>query len=278
MSAPLNLIRALFVAAVCAAMLTTCATAAFAQDASAPPVTDPPAQTPPVEQVAPEPPPLPEPPAPEPIPVPDPEPPPPAPVDPPPDAVINPPAAADHQQAASSTTQRVDAPRDSAPPAPQTPAQSAVLGGQFAPPAQLPAAGTGEDWAWTDQGDAFIIGTGGSSDSGGRDALASFTAIGSIATAVARMPALGSRERAARDAAKAYADGSARMVSDAGNSGLFAGLFGGNSGGGAAVLTLTVLGILAVFRLVPPDWNRAFRTSAATWRPSAYAPPIERPG
>ena len=108
--------------------------------------------------------------------------------------------------------------------------------------------------------------------------LARFSASGSIATVAARVPALGSRERAARDAAQAYANGSAVTVSDGGGGRLFAGIFGGGTGGGAAALYLTVFGILAVFRLLRPDWNEAFRTSTATWRPSAYVPPIEHPG
>ncbi len=279
MPAPLNLIRAAFVAAVCVAMLATCAPAAVAQVA-------PPADGNVI--VAPDPTPTPEPPAPDPAPAPEPpvnpappEPPAdPVPPEPPADSVPADPPADNappaERRTDSGTPQRVDAPRND----PATAPQSSVPAGssdQFAAPAQLPAGGAGEDWAWTDQGDAFIVGTGGSSSSGTHGALALFTGAGSIATA-ARVPALGSRERAAHDAAQAYANGSAVTLSDAG-SGLFAGLFGGGTGGGAGgVLLLTVFGILAVFRLVRPDWNEAFRTSTATWRPSAYVPPIEHPG
>jgi hypothetical protein len=50
----------------------------------------------------------------------------------------------------------------------------------------------------------------------------------------------------------------------------------GGSGGGIALLTL--LGMACGWFLLPRDPMRAFRTSTATWRPSAYVPPIERPG
>ena len=276
MQAPLNLIRALFIAAVCAALLATCAPAAWAQEGP-PVVTDPPPEATPPEQAVPEPPPPPEPPAPDPVPViPEPDP---VPPDPPADSVPPDPPADNSPPAErhnDSTTQRVDTPHNNAPPA----AQSSVPAGssdQFAPPAQLPGGGAGEDWAWTDQGDAFIVGTGGSNGGGAHGGLAVFTGSGSIATP-ARVPALGSRERAAHDAAQAYANGSAVTLSD-GGSGLFAGLFGGGTGGGTGgVLRLSASGILAVFRLVRPDWNEAFRTSTAVWRPSAYVPPIEHPG
>jgi len=280
MSAPLNLIRALLVAAVCAAMLATCATAASAQVA-------PPAGG--GDVVAPDPGPAPEPPAPDPVPIPEP-PVNPAPPEPPADPAPQPPAdpvqpdpPADpappgERRTDASTPQRDDTARTSNP-APA--AQSSVPAGssaQFAPPAPLPGGGAGEDWAWTDQGDAFIVGTGGSRASGTHGALAHFTGAGSIATA-ARVPALGSRERAGRDAAQAYANGSALTVSDAGSgTGLFAGLFGGGGGGAGGVLLLTVFAILAVFRMLHPDWNRAFRMSTVIWRPSAYPPPIEHPG
>ena len=274
-----NLVRALLVAAVCATAFATCATA-WAQE------------TPPTGGdvvVAPDPAPVDPAPAPDPVPVdpvpaPEPAPPeapvdtaPPAPpADPPP--VEAQPAPPERRLDSSSTTQRADPPRESgtagAPPA----ASTAIPAGQVAAAAPLPAAVPGEDWAWTDQGDAFVLGTGGSAGDSQRDALGAVAGAGAVATAIGRVPALGARERAARDAARAYANGSAVTVSDAG-SGLFASLFGGSGGGGGgAVLLLTVVGILAVFRLLPPDWNRAFRMPTVIWRPSAYVPPIEHPG
>ncbi len=68
------------------------------------------------------------------------------------------------------------------------------------------------------------------------------------------------------------------MVDDSGSAGLFLKMFGGGGGGGAAMMLLTVLGLLAVFRLLPPEGIKDFLTSTAVWRPSAYAPPIEHPG
>ena len=60
---------------------------------------------------------------------------------------------------------------------------------------------------------------------------------------------------------------------------LFFKLFGGGGGGGAALVLLTALGLLAVVRMLPPDWHSELsRNSTAVWRPSAYVPPIEHPG
>ena len=46
---------------------------------------------------------------------------------------------------------------------------------------------------------------------------------------------------------------------------------------GPRSVMLTVLGIVTVFRLMPPDWTRAFRNSTAVWRPSAYDPQSNTP-
>ena len=149
----------------------------------------------------------------------------------------------------------------------------------FTTPAQLPPAGPGEDFALTGNGDAFILGSGGSSGSGPTALLGSFSRFGSIATAAARVPALGAREQAARDAARANASSSGIvMVDDSGTTGLFWKMFGGGGGGGAAMMMLTVLGLLAVVRLLPPEALKNFLISTAVWRPSAYVPPIEHPG
>ena len=67
-------------------------------------------------------------------------------------------------------------------------------------------------------------------------------------------------------------------VADSGTTGLFLKMFGGGGGGGGAVMLLTVLGLLAVVRLLPPEALKDFLTSTAVWRPSAYVPPIEHPG
>jgi type IV secretory pathway VirB10-like protein len=280
-----KLIRALVVAAVCIAAFAVWSPAAFGQEA--PPATGdvigeagttPDPQTPPQEP-APEPPVTPTDTAPEP-------PPPPPPPDP--DPVQEVPSAPDtlpveqvidrpSAQHEDSWT-RPEAGRESAPAA--TPVALAPGPSDVLPPAaELPTAGAGEDFAWTDKGDAFIFETGGSSGGNATAVLASLSRFGSIAAAGVQVPALGARERAAREAAQANASGSGLvLVDNSGSAMLFFNLFGGGGGGGAALVLLTVVGLLAVFRLIPPDWTRAFRNSTAVWRPSAYAPPIERPG
>jgi outer membrane biosynthesis protein TonB len=277
----LNFVRALFVTAACVVALAVCATAAQAQ------VVEPPAGdviVAPDPLPAPEPSPTPEaPPTPEPTPPPEQQPvdqaPPQEPADQAPQQPADPPPA-ERQASTGTSAQRSDAPRDAALPSSHATPPPGVPNDQLTAPEQLPAGGAGEDWAWTDEGDAYIFGSGGSSDGTVRGALVTFSGYGSIASAAAGASGLDSRSQAARATARARADGSAVAVT-AGGTGksLFASLFGGGSGGGGAVLlTITLLGILSAYRLVPPDWDRAFRTSTATWRPSAYAPPIEHPG
>jgi hypothetical protein len=52
----------------------------------------------------------------------------------------------------------------------------------------------------------------------------------------------------------------------------------GGGGGSAALLLFAFLAVAAAIALFPPDWTRAFRISAATWRPSLYVRPLELPG
>ena len=284
MTSAFSPLRALFVAVVCIAALAAWAPVASAQevpisaagdvvvapDPPPPPPVDPPLVDPPVD-------PAPQPPA------------DPAPVDPPADqapvdqapvdsAPVEP--AADRNSATRDDSgSRSEPDREPTSVAPQS-AATAPPSDMFATPAQLPPAGPGEDFALTGKGDAFIFGSGGTSGGGGPTALlSSLSRFGSIATAAARVPALGARERAARQAAQANANSSGIvMVDDSGSAGLFLKMFGGGGGGGAAMMLLTVLGILAVFRLLPPEGIKDFLTSTAVWRPSAYAPPIEHPG
>jgi hypothetical protein len=221
-----------------------------------------------------EPPPVLEPPA-------DPAPsPPPADISPTPTETQQDPAPPAERHTESGTTQRVaDSPRESATPSAPQATGPTIPADQFATPAQVPGGGAGEDWAWTDQGDAFVFGSGGSGGGGAHSALAGIARFGSIAAASTGVPALGKREREAHNVAQAFANGSLQTISDgAGRGGLFASLFGGgNSGGGVTLLTL--LGVLAFFRLLlRPEWNEAFRNTTASWRPSAYVPPIEHPG
>ena len=148
----------------------------------------------------------------------------------------------------------------------------------LATPAQLPPGSAGDDFAFTEQGDAFVLGSGGS---GGGDTavLGSFTRFASIATAAGRIPALGGGDHTVRQSTQAGGSGARLVLVDSsGNTMLFFNLFGGGGGGGAALVFLTALGLLTVFRMMPPDWTSAFRNSTAVWRPSAYVPPIEHPG
>jgi type IV secretory pathway VirB10-like protein len=272
-----RLIRAFIVAAVFVAALAAWTPVAFGQEVVPTPgdIVEPP----PPQDPAPEPPPPPadppvvvDPPPVDPPVVPDP-PVDPTPVEPAAEQPVDRPAAKDEPSAHS------DSARGPAQVAAQTTASTPTPDDVFAPAAELPPAGEGEDWAWTEKGDAFVFGTGGSSGGHGTAVLGSFTRFGSIATAAAGIPALAARERAARRAAQANGSGAGlALVDSSGNTMLFFNLFGGGGGGGAALVLLTAFGLVTVARMMPPDWTRAFRNSTATWRPSAYVPPIEHPG
>jgi hypothetical protein len=59
---------------------------------------------------------------------------------------------------------------------------------------------------------------------------------------------------------------------------LLAALRGRGGGGAGALLFFGLAVLLARSVLRVPEWTRVFRISTATWRPSAYVPPIEQPG
>jgi outer membrane biosynthesis protein TonB len=50
------------------------------------------------------------------------------------------------------------------------------------------------------------------------------------------------------------------------------------AGGGGAGIALMLLGLACAASMRAPSTKRAFRLPMATWRPSAYVPPIEQPG
>ena len=56
------------------------------------------------------------------------------------------------------------------------------------------------------------------------------------------------------------------------------GLFGAAGGSSAGMALLSLLGMACGWLLLAPLPKRAFLTSTAMWRPSAYVPPIDRPG
>lgn len=282
-----NLIRTLLVAAVCMVAFAVCAPASFGQVVSDPPppaesevgapvdppvVADPPAEEPAVVDPPADPPAAPEP-APDPPVVPEPA--------PEPQVVADPPPAdgQDRFTTHDENASRWDTARESAQPATQTPTLTPALSDALPVAAPLPTASAGEDFTWTEKGDAFIFETGGSDGGHPTAVLASLSHFGSIASAAVGIPALDARERAARQAAQASTGGSGLVLVDrTGNAMLFFNLFGGGGGGGAALVMLTVLGIVTFYRLMPPDGTRPFRNSTAVWRPSAYDPPIEHPG
>jgi hypothetical protein len=47
-------------------------------------------------------------------------------------------------------------------------------------------------------------------------------------------------------------------------------------GGGGASLLISVIAVLTMALAI--DWAKSFRLPTATWRLSAYVPPIEHPG
>jgi hypothetical protein len=47
-------------------------------------------------------------------------------------------------------------------------------------------------------------------------------------------------------------------------------------GGGGASLLISVMAVLTTALAI--DWAKSFRLPTATWRLSAYVPPIEHPG
>jgi hypothetical protein len=55
------------------------------------------------------------------------------------------------------------------------------------------------------------------------------------------------------------------------------GMPGGTGGGGAAFLLISMIAILCA-SLAHGRWTTSFRLPTATWRLSAYVPPIESPG
>jgi hypothetical protein len=110
--------------------------------------------------------------------------------------------------------------------------------------------------------------------SGGPPAFRGFSALGAIGTGVERH-----RQEDTKPASRA--DPMSNGGSGPGGSGPGQGPsmgLSGAGGSGAGIALLTLLGMACGWFLLPRDPMRAFLTSAATWRPSAYVPPIEQPG
>jgi hypothetical protein len=294
---------ALAVAVAMLAVAALWAPAANAQEA----VTDPPASTaadPPPPDPAPAPDPAPEPPVSE-APPADPEPPPAPPAEPPADPGQNPVdpgssvGAADQAtptEGSSATRDETVAERtDAAPQRDSVDSGFTVIGPGTSPTdsvaafpdatdfvgpvAPVPADAGAESWIWTAEGDAFIDGftvAGSGGTPGGPSGGLAAVLLNSPSGAAAKLEAA---QRKRHEAAEASAIGSSAPPGAPGSgSNSFFSLFSGGSGGGGAVLLWFLLGIIAVWRLVPPDLTKAFLSPMARWRPSAYVPPIELPG
>jgi hypothetical protein len=101
-----------------------------------------------------------------------------------------------------------------------------------------------------------------------------FRALGGIGPAAAQ-----DRRRDTEPPSRAIAAPAGSMPGGPGPSqGPSMGLFGAAGGASAGVALLTLLGMACGWLVLAPDRQRAFLTSTATWRPSAYVPPIEHPG
>jgi hypothetical protein len=272
----LRLLPALLLALLALAFALT--PAASAQEAD-PAIADEPAATPPIDSTpAPAPSPNPEPPPP-PEPVPSQEPaesapePPPAPepapsaVDPPQqpsDAAAHPGTATAYEPASATFT-----PEAQAPAAPTT-----ELSGPAAGPTTAPL-------GWDVYDDVLLTetfdgdGGAGTFGAGARAVFRGLGALGTIASPVKR-----DRRDDASPASRAEpmsAGGSGPGGSGPGQ-GPSLGLFGAAGGSGAGMALLTLLGMACGWLLLAPLPKRAFLTSTAMWRPSAYVPPIDRPG
>ena len=278
------LLRRLLLATLAFAVALALAPAARAQEAppavtEQPPV---PAADQPVESG---PPPDPVPVVPDPAPAP--EPPAPAPEPTPELQVPEPPAAqpADDQgQPASRPAAEEDrnAGTHSVAPAPELPGPDLSTISQaplVAAPAPAPDATTAP-LGWDVYDDALFAetmdgGVAGGFGGGVPPSLGGFGGIGTIASAAQR-----TRQHHAKPTSRPEAmvpGGSGNGGTGPGNS-TSLGLFGAAGGTGAGMALMTLLGMACAWFLLAPDRLRAFLTSTATWRLSAYVPPIEHPG
>jgi len=252
-----------------------------ADTGAAPPTADepPPDAGPPADPV----PPPGEPTPPEPVPQPDPLPPP----DQPADAPVAPPV--DEQPAAPNRLTeggtRDSSSGHSPSPSPSTSPQPLATGVSplsapvaLAPPeTELTAAPLGWDvyddalFAETVDGDEETAAATG----GGPPSFGGLGVLGPISRSIAREK---HRDAAAGSRPNATPAGGSGQGGGGPGPGPSMGMFGGGGGAGAGIALLTLLGLACGWALLAPRDLRAFRTSTATWRPSAYVPPIEHPG
>jgi hypothetical protein len=276
--------RRLLLAALALAAVLALAPVARAQEA--PPVVEPPPIPTADQPVDAGPPPDPVPVAPDPVPAPE---PPPAPAPEPtpelqvPEAPNTQPADGHGQPAAKPTAEEGrNAGTHSAAPAPEFPGPALSVISEAAPVAAPPSApdATTAPLGWDVYDDALFaetvdgeaaIGLG----DGVPPATGGFAGLNTIASAAQR-----GKQHHAKPASRPEAmvpGGSSNGGTGTGN-GASLGLFGAAGGAGAGMALMTLLGMACAWFLLAPDRLRAFLTSTATWRLSAYVPPIEHPG
>ena len=211
--------------------------------------------------------------------------PPPAPAPPPPPESQEPasdpatPAADEHRQAPSDGNDHTASPASE--PVTYTPVQHAPDTPTASP--DQPAVTTAP-LGWDVYDDALVAdlgnndnGTGGIAG-GAPPAIRALHVLGSIRTAgtAAKQQEHGDTKPASR--AAPVSGGGSGPGGSAPGQGPSLGLFGAGGGSGAGVAFLMLLGMACGWLLLAPDRMRAFLTSTAMWRLSAYVPPIEHPG
>jgi hypothetical protein len=168
------------------------------------------------------------------------------------------------------TFQTAPATTSAGPQAPATPTASAD-------PIPVTTAPLGWD-VYDDALFAETLGDGGGVDgsrNGLPEAISTFGALEAIGAAAERDKQRDAEPVSRADPMSAGGSGSGGSGPGPGKS---LGLFGAAGGSSAGMALITLLGMACGWFLLAPDPKRAFLTSTATWRPSAYVPPIERPG
>ena len=281
---PRPVIRRLLLAALALATALALAPAAGAQEAP-PQVIEQPTTTAADQPVDPGPPPPPDPVPVVPTPEPDPPPPPEAVVDPPVQVPEpNPTPAEDRSQPATKPAPEEDRNAGAHAPVPALDAPATTLStiSEAAPIAAPPSDpnATTAPLGWDVYDDALFAetvdgGVVGGFGGGVPPSLGGFGTFSTIASAA---------ERTTQHHAKPTSRPEAMVPGGSGNGGTgpgnstSLGLFGAAGGTGAGMALMTLLGMACAWFLLAPNRLRAFLTSTATWRLSAYVPPIEHPG
>jgi hypothetical protein len=272
----LRLLPALLLAALTLAFGMT--PAASAQEA--PPIAGEPAATEPPIDIAPgpevtpvpEPPPPPEPaPAPEPVTLePDPSPTP----EPRPSTGDPPQQAADRDPVAHSDTSSFEPAAATFTPAAQAAAPMTELSGPTAGPTTAPM-------GWDVSDDVLLTETfddDGRTDAFGAGPPAVFRGLGALGTIASPVERNRRSDVNPPSRAEPMSAGGSGPGGPGPGQGPSLGLFGAAGGSGAGMALLTLLGMACGWLLLAPRPKRAFLTRTAMWRPSAYVPPIDRPG